>query len=114
MGPAEKARIVKSRDGTYDGEVVGNPAPASGFSKIQIGMSADEVNGLMGRQPTQFHRYESGKRWIPFYYGNDARRMQVLFEGEGCLIYAAGNRFNVTSADLIRIEVDPRGACYQP
>jgi hypothetical protein len=114
-GPAAgPVRIVKSRDGSYDGEVVGTPAPDSKFAQLQIGMSGPEVNTLMGRMPDRSHTYETGKRWIPFYYGNDAIRMQVLFNGEGCLIYATGNRFNLTNPDLIRIEVDPSGACYQP
>ncbi len=30
------------------------------------------------------------KLQIPFYFGNDARRMQVLYKGEGCLIFTAG------------------------
>lgn len=106
--------MVKSRDGSFEGELVGTPAPNSGFAKLLIGMSDEEVNKLLGNPPTRSHYYESGKRWIPFYYGNDAIRMQVQFEGEGCLVYAAGNRFNKTSPDLIRIEVDPSGACYKP
>ena len=112
--PTEKPRIVKSRDGSYDGEMTGTPDPASIFAKIQIGMGSDEINKLMGKTPTRLHTYETGKRWIPFYYGNDAIRMQVLFEGDGCLIYATGNRFTMTSADLIRIDYDKTGTCYQP
>lgn len=77
-------------------------------------MSEDEIVKLMGRPPNRYHTYESGKRWIPFYYGNDAIRMQALYEGEGCLIYAAGNRFGRTSPDLIRIEYDTSGKCYKP
>lgn len=110
----DKPRIVRSRDGTYDGEVVGTASPGSLFSKVEIGMSEDEIVKLMGRAPNRYHTYESGKRWIPFYYGNDAIRMQALYEGEGCLIYAAGNRFGRTSPDLIRIEHDTSGKCYKP
>ena len=110
----EKPRIVRSRDGTYDGEMVGTAAPGSLLAKVQIGMNGDEVVKVMGRPPTRSHTYESGKRWIPLYFGNDATRMQVLYEGEGCLIYSAGNRFVRTTPDLIRIEFDASGKCYQP
>lgn len=110
----EKPRIVRSRDGSYDGEMVGTPAPGSLFGKMQIGMTGDEVVKLMGRPPARSHTYETGKRWIPLYFGNDVVRLQALYEGEGCLIYATANRFMRTTPDLIRIEFDPSGKCYRP
>jgi len=56
----------------------------------------------------------AGKRWIPFYFGNDARRMQVLYKGVGCLIFADGNAWGAGGGELIQIEHDASGACYQP
>ena len=41
-------RIVKSQDGTFDGEIIGTPAAGSKFSKLRIGMTMREVNGLIG------------------------------------------------------------------
>ena len=108
------AKIVKSRDGSYSGELIGTPAPNSKFAKLQIGMSTGETQDVLGRAPDRSHTYESGKRWIPFYFGNDARRMQVLYKGEGCLIFTGGNVWGAAGGDLIQIEVDPSGACYQP
>src|SRR5205085_12203398 len=67
-------RVVKSRDGSFDGEIVGTPARNSKFSKLAIGMTMDEVTSLIGG-PDNMVRHETGKRWIPFYYGNDAQRM---------------------------------------
>ncbi|MDF3035443.1 MAG: hypothetical protein K0S28_717 [Paucimonas sp.] len=113
-GTAQNAQVVKSRDGTYTGEVIGKAAPGSKFSKLQIGMSMGEVQEIMGGTPDRFHTYESGKRWIPFYFGNDARRMQVLFKNEGCLIFTDGNAWGGAGGDLVQIEVDPSGACYKP
>lgn len=110
--PAPK--IVKSRDGKFDGEMIGTPAPGSKFAKLAIGMSSDEVQEVFSRAPDRFHTYESGKRWIPFYFGNDARRMQALYKGEGCLIFIGGNVWGGGGNELIQIEVDPTGACYQP
>lgn len=107
-------RTVKSMDGSYEGEVVGTAAAGSKFEQLKIGMSMGNVQDIMGRAPDRSHTYESGKRWIPFYFGNDARRMQVLFRGEGCLIFTDGNVWGGAGGDLIQIHVDTTGACYQP
>jgi hypothetical protein len=107
------ARMMKSRDGKYEGEVIGTAAPNAKFSKLVIGMETPEVQDVMGRTPDRSHTYESGKRWIPFYFGNDARRMQVLYKGEGCLIFTNGNAWGGGGGDLIQITFDPSGACYQ-
>lgn len=107
-------RVVKSRDGSYTGEIVGVPAPDSKFARLQIGMAMSEVQDILDRVPDRSHAYESGKRWIPFYFGNDARRMQVLYKGEGCLIFTGGNVWGSAGGDLIQIAADPSGACYQP
>jgi hypothetical protein len=106
-------RTVKSRDGSYSGEVSGKPVAGSKFAKMQIGMQMGEVQELMGRAPDRMHSYESGKRWIPFYFGNDARRMQVLYKGHGCLIFTGGNAWGGGGGDLIGIAHDAAGACYQ-
>lgn len=108
------ARQVKSRDGRVTGELVGTPAAGSRFAKLQIGMSTGETQEIMGRTPDRSHSYESGKRWIPFYYGPDARRLQAHYKGEGCLIFTGGNVWGAGGGTLIQIEADPSGACYQP
>ncbi|MFG6416052.1 hypothetical protein ACG02S_19320 [Roseateles sp. DC23W] len=106
-------RLVKSIDGKYTGEVKGVITRESRFSKLKIGMSTDDVQTVFGRAPDRSHSYESGKRWIPFYFGNDARRMQVLYKGEGCLIFTGGNVWGGGGGDLIQIEADPSGKCYE-
>jgi hypothetical protein len=105
---------AKSIDGKYTGEIVGKPALNSKFSKLKIGMEMAEIQEIMGRSPDRWHSYESGKRWIPFYYGNDARRVQALYKGEGCLIVTGGNIWGGGAGDLIQMSIDPSGACYQP
>lgn len=109
-----QGRAVKSRDGSFSGEIIGVPANDSHFAKLQIGMQMSEVQTLLGRAPDRFHTYESGKRWIPFYFGNDVRRLQALYKGEGCLIFTHGNVWGGAGGDLIQIHVDPSGICYQP
>ena len=111
---SSNTKTVKSRDGSYQGEVTGQPRPGSKFSRLQIGMDMEEVQTVMERAPDRLHTYESGKRWIPFYFGNDARRMQVLYKGEGCLVLTGGGIWGGSGGDLIGIHHDAAGACYQP
>jgi hypothetical protein len=111
---ASETQTAKSRDGTYQGEIIGKARPGSKFAALKIGMDMQEVQTAMGRTPDRFHTYESGKRWIPFYFGNDARRMQALYKGEGCLIFTGGNVWGSAGGDLIGIQHDASGACYQP
>lgn len=107
-------RIVKSRDGSFEGEIIGVAMPGSRFSKLQIGMQIAEVQELLGHAPDRTYTYESGKRWIPFYFGNDARRMMALYKGEGCLAFTNGNQWGGSGGDLISIHHDASGNCYQP
>jgi hypothetical protein len=102
-------KLVKSRDGKFDGELVGTPAPGSKFAKLQIGMPFNEVTQLIGG-PSSMHTHETGKRWIPFYFGNDVTRMQADYAGEGCLAFTGGNAFGGGGQELIRITADPSGA----
>lgn len=104
-------KIVKSTDGSFEGEIVGTIAPNSRFSKLKIGMTLSEVNALI-KAPDDLRRHETGKRWIPFYYGNDAQRMQALYIGEGCLTYTGGNVFGGGSNQLIRITADTTRSCF--
>lgn len=110
QGSTPGARVVKSRNGSFDGEIVGTPAANSKFARLQIGMTMSEVSSLIGG-PDDMVRHETGKRWIPFYYGNDAQRIQALYRGEGCLTYTGGNVFGGGGNELIRITVSPRGGC---
>jgi hypothetical protein len=112
VGPGE-TRIVPSRDGSFEGEIVGTAAPGSRFAQLQIGMEALPVQRLIGI-PDAMHAHETGKRWIPFYFGTDARRMITFYKGEGCLTFTGGNDWGGGGNQLIRIEVDPSGRCYQP
>jgi hypothetical protein len=105
------ARTVKSRNGKFDGEIVGTPAVNGKFSKLHIGMTMREVQGLIG-VADDMYRHETGKRWIPFYFGNDSQRFQVLYKGEGCLTYTGGNVFGGGENELIRIAADSKGRCF--
>lgn len=110
--PASNPNVqkVKSADGTFEGEVVGKIAPTSRFAKVKIGMSMADVTALI-KEPNDTVRHETGKRWIPWYFGNDAQRVQAYYAGDGCLTYAAGNAFGRGGNNLIRITVDATRKC---
>ncbi|HST44563.1 MAG TPA: hypothetical protein VLK29_04990 [Luteimonas sp.] len=102
---------TKSVDGTFTGEVIGKAAPGSGFAKLRIGMTPAQVQEIMDGAPDRNHSFESGKRWIPFYYGNDSQRLQVLYRREGCLTFTGGNVFGGGGNELVRITATPREDC---
>lgn len=112
--PQADTQTATSRDGSFQGEITGKPRPGSAFTRLRIGMDMDEVQKQMGRAPDRTHSHESGKRWIPFYFGNDARRLQALYRGEGCLTFTGGNVWGSAGGDLIAIHHDASNACYQP
>lgn len=86
---AKTHRYVKSRDGSFDGEIWGTPAKNSKFPSLQIGMSQGEVEGKIGRG-TDMRTYMTGKAWIPFYFGTDGHRFETFYKGQGSLIYTGG------------------------
>jgi hypothetical protein len=110
--PASAPQVVKSRDGSFSGEIIGTVVANSKFASLQIGMSIDEVQSILDRVPDRMHTYESGKRWIPFYFGTDSKRMEVLYKGEGCLVFTHGNNWGGGGGTLISIHHDATGACY--
>jgi hypothetical protein len=72
-------------------------------------MTYEEVQALVGA-PSNMNTHETGKRWIPFYFGNDVVRMEAQFPGEGCLSFTWGNQFGGGGHELVRITADPTGA----
>jgi len=103
--------VVKSRDGKFEGEVHGKPSAGGRFASLQMGMEFREVNKLIGA-PSDMHTSETGKRWIPFYFGNDVRRMQTLYKGEGCLTFTGGNVWGGGGNELIAIYHDKSEKCF--
>lgn len=110
--PGAEVRIVRSFDNSFDGEISGTPAPESRFAKVKIGMELEQVYKLIG-EPDQLYSHSTGKNWIPFYFGADGRRIVTHYRGEGCLTYSAGGLFN-DRKQLLRMDVDAAGRCYQP
>jgi hypothetical protein len=85
----------------YEGEITGKPAPGSKFSQLKIGMPMKQVMDLVG-QPTDQGAYITGKAFIPFFFGGDRYRHELVYKGQGRLIFAGSAGFD-TSASLIWI-----------
>ena len=88
--------------GNWEGEVVGKPAPGGKFAQLQIGMSMRQVVDIAG-QPTDQGAYMTGKAWIPFYFGSDRHRFEMVFKGQGRLIFAGGSLGDFSGGNLIWI-----------
>lgn len=71
----------------WEGEITGKPAPGSKFTQLKIGMGYREVVDIMG-PPSDQGAYITGKAWIPFYFGSDKYRFELLYKNVGRLIFA--------------------------
>lgn len=96
----------------YEGEITGNPAANSKFTRLQIGMPVRQVTDLIG-PPTDQGAYMTGKAWIPFYFGGDRHRFEMTYKGQGRLIFAGGGMGDFTSGYLIWIIHNPSEPGYR-
>ena len=93
--------------GSEAAAAIGVPAPAgSPLSKVQLGMNKHQVKELIGA-PTDENSYSTGKVWIPFYFGNDARRSSWYYKGMGRVVFADGNAFGGGTPEVVRVDYDP-------
>jgi hypothetical protein len=86
----------------FEGEVTGITMPNGKFSRLQIGMSIQQVMDIAG-PPTDQGAYLTGKAFIPFYFGSDRSRFELLYKGQGRLIFAGGSVGNLSGGNLIWI-----------
>jgi hypothetical protein len=86
----------------YSGEITGKPAPGSRFAQLQIGMGVRQVQDIVG-PPTDQGAYITGKAFIPFYFGSDRTRFELVYKGQGRLIFAGGGLGDFGSGYLIWI-----------
>lgn len=103
---AGKPRIMKSRDGTFEGEVYGNIPANSKWSKLQIGMQQSEVERILG-VTSNIRAYVTAKAWIPFYFGNDSHRYEAVYAGQGSVAYTGGS-WGGGQGTLMMINYDPK------
>jgi len=86
----------------WEGEITGKPAPGSKFTQLQIGMSMRQVTDLVG-QPSDQGAYITGKAFIPFFFGSDTHRQELVYKNYGRLIFAGGSMGDFGSAHLVWI-----------
>jgi hypothetical protein len=98
--------------GDWEGEITGKPDPNSSFNKLQIGMPMRQVTDLIG-QPTDQGAYITGKAFIPFYFGSDKHRYEMVYKGLGRLIFAGGGFGDFTSGNLVWIIHNPTEGGYR-
>ena len=114
--PTPKAQTGDTRHvkgiNDWEGDITGNPAANSRFAKLTIGMGMRQATDLAG-QPTDQGAYVTGKAWIPFYFGSDRYRHELVYKGQGRLIFAGGSAGNFTSGNLIGIIHNAAEAGYR-
>ena len=99
-------RVVKSRDGTFDGEIYGNIPANSKWAKLQIGMHQSEVERILG-VTSNICGYVTAKAFIPFYYGTDSHRYEAVYAGQGSVAYTGGGMGGGQGV-LMMINYDPK------
>lgn len=106
----ETGNTTKNTTNQSDGGIVGTIPPTSKFAKISIGMPMKEVTDLIG-QPTDTKNYQTGKAFIPFYFGRDTARSEALYKGEGRITYTGAGVGGV-AFKVYRIVYDPTESGY--
>ena len=107
-GDTQKVKGINN----WEGEITGKPAPGSKFTKLKIGMGLKQVTDLIG-QPTDQGAYVTGKAWIPFYYGSDRYRHEMVYKGLGRLIFAGGSAGDYSAGNLITIIHNAKESGYR-
>lgn len=96
----------------WEGEITGKPAAKSKFTRLQIGMSMKQVTDTIG-SPSDQGAYMTGKAWIPFYFGSDRHRHEMVYKNQGRLIFAGGSMGDMGSGHLIWIIHNPTEPGYR-
>jgi len=98
--------------GDWEGEITGKAAPGTKFAQLQIGMPMKQVTDLAG-QPSDQGGYITGRAFIPFYFGGDRHRYEMVYKGSGRLIFAGGGVGDWSSGHLIWIIHNANEAAYR-
>jgi len=96
----------------WEGEITGKPGPGSKLAQLKIGMSMRQVIDLAGN-PTDQGAYMTGKAWIPFYFGSDRHRFEMVYKNQGRLIFAGGSLGDFTGGNLIWVIHNPTEGGYR-
>lgn len=105
-GKACNPCAMKSKDGTFEGEVYGTIPAGSKWARLQIGMHQSEVERILG-VTSNIRAYVTAKAWIPFYFGGDSHRYEAVYAGQGSVAYTGGS-FGGGQGILMMINFDPK------
>jgi hypothetical protein len=94
-----------------ESRIEGNIPANSPFAKIRIGMGQGQVHSILG-QPTDSKTYQTGKMWIPFYFGNDTMRTEELYKGLGRITYT-GIGIGGVNLTVFKAVYDPSESGFQ-
>jgi len=80
-------------------------APASSpMSQVTPGMSDVDVRKILG-EPTRTRSYQTGKAWIPWYFGSDTARTAYTYAGQGEVVFS-NNRYS-GGLSVVRVDYNP-------
>lgn len=96
----------------WEGEITGKPFPGSKFTQLKIGMPMRQVMDLIG-QPSDQGAYATAKAWIPFYFGADRYRHELIYKGQGRLIFSGGSVGDWSSGHLTWIIYNKNEPAYR-
>lgn len=85
----EQAKVAAEKDIQ---SAMANIPKSSPLSKIELGVSDSRVRKLLG-EPDDSTSYQTGKAWIPFYFGPDISRTDWFYDGEGRVVFSR-NRYS--------------------
>ncbi|MBS1210579.1 MAG: hypothetical protein H6R19_2977 [Proteobacteria bacterium] len=100
-------RAMKSKDGSFEGCIYGNPPANAKFSKLVIGMSQYQVEKLLGHPQDLKYITNWRKAIIPFYQGTDARRLVWLYEGQGSVSFDTRGAYS-DGGMVVEINYEPK------
>ncbi|MBD9362727.1 outer membrane protein assembly factor BamE domain-containing protein [Methylomonas fluvii] len=84
--PAQAGTPAAQASTAPDSRIDGNFPANSPFAKLKLGMTQGQVHEILG-QPTDTKSYQTGKAWIPFYFGPDVMRTDEFYKGVGIITY---------------------------
>ena len=100
------AACSTGQGGSDDGGGWAKPPAGNKLAQVQPGMSAADVMNILG-PPDATTKAATGKAWIPYYYGNAARREYYFYKGVGQVIFADGNVFGGAGGEVLGVHYDP-------
>lgn len=86
------------------GKAATPPPAGSKMAEVTNGMADTDVRRILG-EPDSSKSYQTGKAWIPYYYGPDTARTEYIYKGIGRITFSR-NRYS-GGLKVIRVDYDP-------